>query len=139
MADGTFMKFIPQRPASGGGMKPMMGLARGRENRRHARTPETGSVIMAYGEGQNLGFEHVRVVDCSPRGVGMVLNRPLRTGASFLLKLKLKPIVFAVYDVRHCRPTEGGYTIGAEFHSFIGSPKAAEPDGDTICKSILIA
>jgi hypothetical protein len=78
-------------------------------------------------------------MDCSPRGVGMLLHRPLHTGASFLLKLNLKPAAFAVYDVRHCRPAEGGYTIGAELHGFIGSPYGAEPDGETICKTILLA
>ena len=120
-------------------VKPMMGAARGCEQRREARTPETGAVIMAYGEGENLGFEPVRVMDCSPHGVGIVLHRPLPAGASFLLKLNLKPTAFAVYDVRDCRPAERGYTIGAELHGFIGSPNAAVPDGNTICKTLLLA
>jgi hypothetical protein len=71
-------------------------------------------------------------------GVGIVLSRPLSAGASFLLKLNLKPAAFAVYDVRHCRPSEDGYVIGAEFHGFIGSPNIPEPDGETICKAIII-
>jgi hypothetical protein len=129
---------ISQRPALCVRAKPMMGTARAFENRREARTRATGAVIMAYGEGENLGFEPVRVLDCSPQGVGIVLCRPLRRGASFLLKLTLKPAAFAVYDVRHCRPAEDGYVIGAEFHGFIGSPNVPEPDGETICKAILI-
>jgi hypothetical protein len=138
MPNGTSKKFISRCPA---GLyvtvKPMMRAARTCDKRRQARIPATGTVIMAYGEGENLGFEPVRVVDCSPQGVGIVLHRPLPAGSSFLLKLILKPTAFAVYNVRHCRPAENGYVIGAELHGFIGSPHTPEPYGETICKAIL--
>jgi len=88
---------------------------------------------MPYGEGEGLEFERGELVDCSPHGIGLILGRSLIPGASFLLKLNLKPVAFAVYDVRNCSATGNGFRIGASFHGFIGSPARQQPDAATIC------
>jgi hypothetical protein len=109
------------------------------ERRRELRTPHTAVLGMPYGEGMNSGFEEATLTDCSPRGVGLVLERPLRPGIHLFLKLKLSTVALVVYSVKHCRSTEGGYRIGADFCGVIGSDADRASSAEVVLAALLAA
>jgi hypothetical protein len=63
-----------------------------------------------------------RLTDCSPSGVCIVLQHPLRPGDQFLLKLRMGRLRLVAYTVRHCRGDgAGGYRIGGELAGILGA------------------
>jgi PilZ domain len=108
------------------------------ERRKEPRTPHRAVVIMPYGEGEKLAFEKAMLVDCSPGGVGIELNRPLRTGEPFLLKVKRERVMLVVYNVRYCRSlATGQHEIGAEFAGVIVSPGEPPVGRDVVYEALL--
>ena len=92
---------------------------------------------MPYGEGVSSGFEEAALADCSRRGVGLILARPLRPGIHLFLKLKLTTIALVVYSVKHCRPIDEGFRIGADFCGVIGSDADRASSADVILAALL--
>ena len=110
------------------------------EDRRcEIRTPHKAVLVMPYGEGLSSGFEEAELADCSRHGVGLILQRPLRPGIHLFLKLKLKTVALVVYSVKHCRTTEGGFRIGADFCGVIGSDADRASSADAILAALLAA
>src|SRR5436309_2431067 len=66
-----------------------------------------------------------QLLDCSIHGIGLIAPRALAAGEQFLLTLKLGSGAVILYTVRNCRPTDGGYRIGAEFTSYVVAPSQA--------------
>src|SRR5437764_9968870 len=94
------------------------------DKRREARTPRRSVLVMPYGENLELNFVSAELTDCSPHGIGIVLNDPLARGAHFLLKLNYRGrTLLVLYEVRHCRAAAGDrYQIGAEYTGEICGP-----------------
>jgi hypothetical protein len=92
---------------------------------------------MPYGEGVSSGFEKATLADCSRHGVGLVLERPLRPGIHLFLKLQLSTVALVVYSVKHCRPLDQGFRIGADFCGVIGSDADRASSADTILSALL--
>jgi hypothetical protein len=109
-----------------------------KERRAETRSAHKAVVIMAYGEGEQLGFENAELIDCSPHGVGILFHRPLVVGHHFLLKVKLDRTMLVRYAVRNCR-TSGRklFRIGGEVVGFVGP--SPEPGTDAVFKALLAA
>jgi PilZ domain-containing protein len=89
--------------------------------RRAERRSACDVVIMPCGTMASGKFRKARMVDCSESGIALLATRRLPPGEQFMLKIRLKRIVLAVYTVRHCRPIDDDvYRIGAELTGFIG-------------------
>jgi hypothetical protein len=68
-------------------------------------------------------FESVELVDCSPSGIGIISDSPMKVGDEFLVKLEDEAISLLLYSVRHCTLTDRRrYHIGAQFTSVAASP-----------------
>jgi hypothetical protein len=115
------------------------GEATGDDRRSEARTPHKAVLVMPYGEGLSSGFEDATLADCSRHGVGLILIRPLRPGIHLFLKLKLTTVALVVYSVKHCRPFDGGFRIGADFCGVIGSDADRASSADAILAALLAA
>ena len=109
------------------------------DRRREPRTEHEAVVIMAFGAGEDLEFEAAQLLDCSPRGVAILLGRPLPVGHHFFLKLRVNGRVCLVdYAVRNCFPTvDGGHRVGAEFCQVVG--REVDPDLDGLLTALLDA
>ncbi len=105
--------------------------------RREVRIPHKAVLVMPYGEGVSSGFEEATLTDCSRNGVGLILERPLRPGIHLFLKLKLTTIALVVYSVKHCRPLDEGFRIGADFCGVIGSEADRASTADVILAALL--
>ena len=113
------------------------GLETPDDRRREVRTPHKAVLVMPYGEGVSSGFEEANLADCSRRGVGLILARPLRPGLHLFLKLKLTTIALVVYSIKHCRPIDEGFRIGADFCGVIGSDADRASSADVILAALL--
>jgi hypothetical protein len=108
------------------------------EKRKQPRTPHRAVFIMPYGQGEDSTFQEAILMDCSPAGVAIGLNRPLTPGDSFLLKLKRDRIVLVAYTVKHCRSVvAGGYHIGAEFAGVVQGTAESPVGPDVIYEALI--
>lgn len=107
------------------------------ERREEPRTPHRALVIMAYGPGEKLVFEHAELVDCSPHGIAISFHRALPINGQFLVKLKLNRVYLVAYVVRNCRPEGKTFRIGAQFVRQFGNGSAQDPEPDTIHQALL--
>ena len=113
-------------------ISPSQSSATGTEADRRAepRIPHRSIVVMPFGEGVRSQFEKAELLDCSTKGVGLIVSQALQPRMRFFLKLKLSAIALVVYEVRNCQQITEGYRIGAEFVGVIGNEidRAATPE-----------
>ena len=107
------------------------------DRRAEARMAQKAVVVMAFGPGLYDGFENAIVIDCSRRGVGLVLNHYLPPGAHLFLKLKLKTTSLAVYEVKHCERCPDGFQVGAEFRNVVGNEDVSDVTADRVRDALL--
>ena len=68
-------------------------------------------------------FKTVTLLDCSPHGLAILSDHPMKRGDEFLAKVKIKRMTMVVYRVAHCEAQSGGwYKIGAKLVEFVGTP-----------------
>jgi hypothetical protein len=111
----------------------------GERRRKEARIPCKRVVFMACGESESLKFEEALLIDCSLRGIRILLDRPLAAGQDILVKLNLPRLTLVVYSVKHCHADGSGYRIGAEFRNVVGMPASGKPDFAKIVDALLSA
>lgn len=74
---------------------------------------------------------HLRalLIDCSPHGLGLIVERPMSAGDQFLVDIVIgQHPVQVLYTVRHCRAAgEHAFKVGAAFSAFISGPDDAAP------------
>lgn len=81
-----------------------------RDRRREPRTASRKRLwVYQAGERPLPG----RLVDCSPHGVRLLLQRPMREGEEFGLRLRLDRLRLVTYSVRYCGPEGQRYNVGA--------------------------
>jgi c-di-GMP-binding flagellar brake protein YcgR len=80
------------------------------------------SIIPAT-EGDATQFDRARVTDCSPNGMGLVLNERVEAGQQILAKLDVdRHPTLLMYTVRYCIPMQTDqYRAGLRFSGFIAS------------------
>jgi hypothetical protein len=111
-------------PVTGGGLtlndfQPGGPARCGADKRREPRTAFERAVRVYC---PVKGAQNGRLLDCSPSGVCIVLQHPLRTGDQFLLKLRMGRLRLVAYTVRHCRGDgTGAYRIGGELAGILGA------------------
>jgi hypothetical protein len=100
------------------------------DRRAEPRIPHRSIVVMPFGEGVRSQFEKAELLDCSAKGVGLIVSQALQPRIRFFLKLKLTAIALVIYEVRNCQQITEGYRIGAEFVGVIGNEadRAATPE-----------
>ena len=81
------------------------------EQRREPRTPVFAKPVWVFVPEESPRTGHL--VDCSPHGIGLLLQVPLRDGQHIGLKLRLDRLRLVTYTVRHCRPEGEQFRIGA--------------------------
>jgi hypothetical protein len=93
--------------------------ARPDERRREPRVAcERPIAVLPY---PNKKFLNGRFVDCSMRGVGLVLTESLPVDERFLLKLRGESLTLLIYSIRNCRPMDDRFRIGGELCGCIGT------------------
>jgi hypothetical protein len=97
------------------------------DRRAQPRTTCSTVVIMSCGPEEQLEFEHARLVDCSPEGVGILFHRPLAVGSRFLLKVRAPGATLVSYVIRNCRADGTSFRIGAAFSRVIGREETYRP------------
>jgi len=104
--------------------------ATGASRRSEPRFPAFRELhVLPIHGGRDLRTLKTSLVDCSGRGLGVVLDEPLQTGQHFLIRLQLDPVVLALYRVRHCTVNaQGRYHIGAELCQLIPPQDTASSD-----------
>jgi hypothetical protein len=107
------------------------------ERRRDERTARKGVVFLAHGELGQSEFEEAELVDCSPHGIGVMMKRGVAMHVSLMVRLKTRPVSFAVYDVRNCIACGPKYKVGALYEGFVGSPQSAQPEPESICNKLI--
>ena len=84
----------------------------------------------------NWSFREAELVDCSTRGLALLLDETMSPGEQFLVPLRMQKVRLLMYTVRNCQSAgPRRYRVGAEFSGFT----ASEYDGDPadILKSML--
>src|SRR4051794_748432 len=77
--------------------------------RREPRTPCDKVVQIQSMIGEEKGeFIEVQVVDCSTRGLGLVVPRAMEWGEQFIAKLQLDKTLLLIYEARYSRDIGGG-------------------------------
>jgi hypothetical protein len=101
--------------------------------RREPRTPCDKIVQIQSMIGDEKGeFIDVQLVDCSTRGLGLIVPRPMEWGEQFIAKLQLEKALLLIYEARYSRDLGGNmFRVGAEFVGF------AEANGSMDSKEIL--
>jgi hypothetical protein len=107
------------------------------DRRGEIRVPHKAVLIMPFGEGIQARFERAKLVDCSAHGVGLIVRRPLKPGVFLFLKLKITTVALVMYKVKHCRPEDEGFRVGAEFHGVIGNNTDREATAETVFNALL--
>jgi len=103
--------------------------------RREPRTPHRAIAVMIYGHAQE---EKAILVDCSPGGVMLLVNREVIPNASVMLKLgHTADSPIAAYEVRHCQQVPEGFLLGSQFLGFIGDSNATL-DGQAAFEKLLL-
>lgn len=88
----------------------------GGEQRRNWREPVVASgVLTSEGVSGAAGRRAVRVVNLSEGGAGLVVPAPLGVGMEYLLEISGRPERSGRVRVVFCRPTHGGFEVGAQF------------------------
>ena len=109
-----------------------------KERRAEDRIAHKAVVIMAYGQGEQLGFENAELIDCSLHGIAIMFHRALPVGHHFLLKVKLDRTVLVRYTVRDCQPSGRRiFRIGGELAGFVGA--SPEPEAQAVFNALLLA
>jgi hypothetical protein len=109
-----------------------------KERRTEERIAHKAVVIMAYGQGEQLGFENAELIDCSLHGIAIGLHRALAVGHHFLLKVKLERTVLVRYTVRDCQASgKRLFRIGGELAGFVGA--SPEPQAQAVFDALLLA
>ena len=116
---------------------PTNALVPSDERRTVPRVARRAVVIMPFGPGMHDGFERGTMLNCSSRGVGLLLHRPLQLNTRLFLKVRISNVALAVYTVRHCHATPDGYEVGARFHEVIGNESDARATGDDVYAVLL--
>jgi hypothetical protein len=101
-----------------------------KHRRSEQRTPLPARVIsiIPCKATKNWAFLQAEVVDCSTRGLGLIVPEELNIGEQFLAKLKLDRIVLLIYEARHCQQlTRRNYRVGAEFVGLTASRFEGDP------------
>ena len=71
---------------------------------------------------EESGLRRVRLVDCSPHGIGVIAAQPLRPGQRVIAATRRQHILLIVYTVLHCTLLpDGRYRIGAAVAELLGS------------------
>ena len=101
-----------------------------RENRFNA-----GKLMLLMPWGGDFKARHVRLLDCSAHGLGVIDEIAMQPGEQFAVYLHLDQVTMVLYTVRHCIKLEaGGYKIGAQLAGFLG---ATDEDADRVLTSLL--
>ena len=95
-----------------GDFKPARGDER-RSEPRHAKGRPI-QLLPCFAK-DNWEFVWAELIDCSERGLGLVLDQPLKAGEQFLVKLRLAKVILLLYTVRHCEPAGRKFRVGAQF------------------------
>jgi hypothetical protein len=94
------------------------------DRRRHeSRTPCNREVaLLPCASDDTNHFMRGRLSDCSPHGLGLVLNEKIEAGQQVLARIEIdrKPTLL-MYTIRYCIPTKSDeYRAGARFTGFAG-------------------
>jgi hypothetical protein len=116
-----------QRGGAAGGAQTLEDLRR--ENRF-----STGKLMLLMPWGGDFKARHVRLLDCSAHGLGVLDEVPMEAGEQFAVYLHLDQVTMVLYTVRHCVKVDGGYKIGAQLAGFLGS---TDDDADRVLTSLL--
>jgi hypothetical protein len=107
------------------------------DRRREPRSPIRRRIVierLGAPEGEETCVD-VRLIDCSPRGLGFIATFPMEPGESFIARLSFRGLTLVLYTVRHCRPTAPGkWLIGAEFDGYTGTPQ--DHDGTALMDAL---
>jgi hypothetical protein len=78
---------------------------------------------MPTGGEKDWKFKTVNMVDCSPHGVGILTDKPMKRGEEFLAKVKIQRVTMVIYRVMHCTEQKDGmYKVGAKLVESVGTP-----------------
>lgn len=107
------------------------------DRRAEPRILHRSIVVMPFGEGVRSQFEKAELLDCSTKGVGLIVSQALQPRMRFFLKLKLSAIALVVYEVRNCQQITEGWRIGAEFVGVIGNETDRAATPETVLTALL--
>ncbi len=105
------------------------------ERRREQRVACTREIqILPCSQSTDEARVTVSLLDCSPRGLGILADVPMQIGDQFIVNLQLQQTSMVLYTVRRCTALEGKFRIGAELDGLIGGPD--DPDANTIFNAL---
>ena len=81
-------------------LKDFIGTGIANEKRREARIPcDKEIAILPCASEKDWSFNFVTLSDCSPHGIGLIAEDPMKLGEQFLVKLIVKKLTILIFTV----------------------------------------